>query len=62
MKQMKSAFYNDSIQVSWAEIVKLILGGEIKQSSTIIGLWRMPDNGCRCENCKRRLGIRDGCN
>ena len=56
MKQIRSPFYSDSFQLSILDIFTLIFGGEVKCPGTIIGLWRLPDNGCSVE--ERLLDIR----
>lgn len=55
MRVLKSAFYNDSIQISFKELFSLLMGKEIKNSGVIIGLWRMPDNECPCDNCRKAI-------
>ena len=58
MKHLTSAFYSNSLQLSLRDIGKLLLGRIVtdKRSSLLVGLYRMPDNGCPCENCRKIIG------
>jgi len=58
MKEVDSAFYNHSAQLSFWDFLKLLFGGVVgkKFSALKIGLWRMPDNSCPCESCRKILG------
>lgn len=50
MKQQNSAFYNHAVKLTISDYIKLLFGKQIKDGALIVGLWKMPDNGC--PHCK----------
>lgn len=55
MKETNSAFAGHSIKINLFEWIGLLFGRAIKRkwSAIRIGLWKMPDNGCPCEDCSK---------
>lgn len=55
METRTSAFYSDSIKLSFKDWIRLLFGGIVSKewSSFKIGLWKMPDNGCKCDECRK---------
>ena len=58
MKIMGSAFWNTSIQLSIKDVFNMILGRNIKKDGYIIGVYKMPDNGCQCDECRKYFGCK----
>lgn len=58
MKYMTTAFCNDSLKLSFWDIIKLLCGRELSRpySNLRVGLWKQPETDCPCEHCRRILG------
>ena len=57
MEHLNSAFYSDSIKLSLRDIMRMLVGKTVKSrfSAYRVALWYMPDNGCPCEYCRKRI-------
>jgi len=55
VQRLTSAFYGESIQITFGEWLRLLFGGHVGEHPKV-GLWSMPENGCPCENCRAVLG------
>jgi len=54
MKTLRSVFYSESLFLTFKEWL-LLPFKNIKHNQYIVGMWKMPDNGCSCSNCRRKV-------
>lgn len=52
MTYLPSAFRSDRARLTFLDILRLLVGLEVRSSSLILGLWRMPK--CDCPNRSHR--------
>jgi hypothetical protein len=55
MKFRTSGHHNDSLKLSFKDIILLLCGREIRDGALYVGLWRVPD---RFKSCKKEYSIR----